>query len=48
MAEIVVPNINSPSKKDQKKLSELGAYIKEIEPLMKDFELYKESSTQFN
>ena len=48
MAEIVVPNINSPSKKDQKKLSELGAYIKEIQPLMKDFELYKESSTQFN
>ena len=48
MAEIVVPNINSPSKKDQKKLSELGAYIKEIEPLMKDFELYKEASTQFN
>lgn len=48
MAEIVVPNINSPSKKDQKKLSELGAYIKEIQPLMKDFELYKEASTQFN
>ena len=48
MAEIVVPNINSPSKKDQKKLSELGAYIKEIQPLMKDFELYKEASVKFN
>jgi len=48
MAELVVPNVNSPSKKDQKKLSELGAYIKKLEPMMKDFELYKEASAQFN
>jgi hypothetical protein len=48
MAEFVVPNINSPSKKDQKKLNELGAYIKKLQPLMTDFELYKEASTQFN
>ena len=45
MAELVVPNINSPSKKDQKKLSELGAYIKKMQPLMKDLELYQEAST---
>ena len=48
MAELVVPNINSPSKKDQKKLNELRGYIKQLQPLMKDFELYKEASTQFN
>ena len=48
MAELVVPNVKSPSKKDQKKLNELGAYIKEIQPLMKDFELYQEASAQFN
>jgi hypothetical protein len=45
MAEHVVPNIHSPSKKDQKKLNELGAYIKSLQPLMSDFELYKEAST---
>jgi hypothetical protein len=48
MAELVVPNIDSPSKKDQKKLSELRAYIKKLQPMMKDFELYKEASAQFN
>lgn len=47
MAELVVPNIDSPSKKDQKKLSELGSYIRKLQPLMKDFELYKEASEQF-
>lgn len=46
MAELVVPNISSPSKKDQKKLNELGAYIKQLQPLMTDFELYKEASAQ--
>ena len=45
MTELVVPDTGSPSKKDQKKLTELGAYIKELEPLMKDLELYKEAST---
>lgn len=48
MAELVVPNISSPSKKDQKKINELGAYIKKLQPLMKDFELYQEASTEFN
>ena len=48
MAELVVPNINSPSKKDQKKLIELRTYTKQLIPLMKDFELYKEASNQFN
>jgi len=47
MAELVVPNIDSRSKKDQKKLNELGAYIKKLEPMMTDFELYKEASAQF-
>ena len=46
MAELVVPNIDSRSKKDQKKLNELGAYIKKLEPMMTDFELYKEASAQ--
>ena len=45
MAELVVPNIDSPSKKDQKNLNELRAYIKKLQPLMKDLELYKEAST---
>ncbi|TXB65843.1 hypothetical protein FRY74_04550 [Vicingus serpentipes] len=45
MGEIVVPNINAPSKKDQKKLSELGAYIKQLQPLMKDLDLYQQAST---
>jgi len=45
MPELVVPNIASPSKKDQKKLQELGAYIRKIQPLMKDLELYQEAST---
>ncbi len=44
MAELVVPNIDSPSKKDQKKLQELGAYIRKLQPLMKDLDLYKEAS----
>ena len=46
MADLVVPNIDSPSKKDQKKLSELGSYIRKLQPLMKDFDLYKEASAQ--
>ncbi len=46
MAELVVPNIASPSKKDQKKLSELTSYIRKLQPLMKDLELYKEASAQ--
>jgi hypothetical protein len=46
MAELVVPNINSPSKKDQKKMNELTGYIKKLKPLMKDLELYKEASAQ--
>lgn len=45
MAELVVPNIDSPSKKDQKKLNELGVYIRKLQPLMKNLELYKEAST---
>jgi len=45
MAELVVPNIDSPSKKDQKKLNELGVYIRKLQPLMKDLELYQEAST---
>jgi hypothetical protein len=45
MAELVVPNINSPGKKDQKKLNELTAYVKQLQPLMKDLELYQEAST---
>lgn len=44
MAELVVPNIDSPSKKDQKKLNELGTYIRKIQPLMKDLELYQQAS----
>jgi len=44
MAEFVVPNLNSPSKKDKHKLLELGAYIKKLQPLIKDIELYKEAS----
>ncbi len=44
MAELVVPNIASPSKKDQKKLNELGAYIRKLQPLMKDLELYQQAS----
>ena len=44
MAELVVPNISSPSKKDQKKLNELGLYIRKIQPLMKDLELYQQAS----
>ena len=44
MAELVVPNIQSPSKKDQKKLNELGLYIRKLQPLMKDLELYQEAS----
>jgi len=46
MAELVVPNIDSPSKKDQKKLSELGTYIRKLQPLMKYLELYQEASAQ--
>lgn len=48
MSELVVPNINSPSKKDQKKMAELRTYTKQLIPLMKDFELYKEASNQFS
>ena len=44
MTELVVTNMGSPSKKDQKKLNELGVYIKGLEPLMTDLELYKEAS----
>ncbi|MGB0887145.1 MAG: hypothetical protein ACPGSL_03385 [Vicingaceae bacterium] len=44
MAELIVPNIDSPSKKDQKKLNELSLYIKKLLPTMKDLELYKEAS----
>lgn len=44
MAELVVPNIDSPSKKDQKKLNELGAYIRKLQPLMKDLELYQKAA----
>jgi hypothetical protein len=45
MAELIVPNIDSPSKKDQKKLNELTAYIKQLQPLMKDLKLYQEASS---
>ncbi|MDA9563068.1 hypothetical protein N9R81_00170 [Flavobacteriales bacterium] len=45
LGEHIMGNIASPSRKDQKKLNELGAYLKQLEPLMTDFELYKEAST---
>jgi hypothetical protein len=44
MAEFVVPSSGSPSKKDKQKLMELGAYIKKLQPLMKNLDLYKEAS----
>jgi len=48
MAELVVPNIDSPSKKDQKKLNELGVYIRKLQPQMKDLELYQQASALMN
>jgi hypothetical protein len=48
LSELVVPNINSPSKKYQKKMAEIRTYTKQLIPLMKDFELYKEASNQFS
>ena len=45
MAEFIVPSSGSPSKKDKQKLMELGAYIKKLQPLMKNLDLYKEAST---
>lgn len=45
VGEFIMGNINSPSKKDQKKLNELGAYLKHLEPLAKDLDVYKEAST---
>lgn len=45
MPEFIVANSNSPSKKDQKNMNELTAYIKQIQPLMKDLELYQEASS---
>jgi hypothetical protein len=44
LGEVIMSTINSPSKKDQKKLNELGAYLKQLEPLMKDLDMYKEAS----
>jgi len=44
MAEIVMPK-GTPGKKDKQKFMELGAYIKKIQPLMKNLDLYKEAST---
>ena len=45
MAEFIVSSSGSPSKKDKQKLMELGAYIKKLQPLMKNLDLYKEAST---
>jgi len=45
MPEFIVENINSPSKKDKNKLIELGSYLKKLEPLLTNMELYKEAST---
>jgi hypothetical protein len=45
MAEFVVPSSGSPSKKDKQKLMELGAYIKKLQPLMKNLDLYKEAAS---
>lgn len=45
MAEIVMPATGSPSKKDKQKLMELGAYIKKLQPLLKNMDLYKEAAT---
>ena len=42
MAEFIVPSSGSPSKKDKQKLMELGAYIKKLQPLMRNLDLYKE------
>ena len=44
MAEFVFPSSGSPSKKDKQKLMELDAYIKKLQPLMKNLDLYKEAS----
>jgi hypothetical protein len=45
LGELIMGNISSPGKKDQKNLNELGAYLKHLEPLMTNFELYKEASS---
>ena len=45
MSEFILPSSGSPSKKDKQKLMELGAYIKKLQPLMKNLDLYKEAST---
>jgi hypothetical protein len=45
MAEFIVPSSGSPSKKDKQKLMELGAYIKKLQPLMKNLDLYKEAAS---
>lgn len=45
LGEVIMSSIKSPSRKDQQRLNELGAYLKQLEPLMTDFELYKEAST---
>ena len=45
MAEFIVPSSGSPSKKDKQKLMELDSYIKKLQPLMKNLDLYKEAST---
>lgn len=45
MTEFIMTTAGSPSKKDQKRINELGAYIKKIEPLMTNLDLYKEAST---
>lgn len=44
MAEFIVPSSGSPSKKDKQKLMELGGYIKKLQPLMKNLDLYKEAA----
>lgn len=43
IGEHIVSSIKSPSRKDQKRLNELGAYIKQLEPQMQDLELYKQA-----
>ena len=45
MAEFIVSSSGSPSKKDKQKLMELGAYIKKLQPLMKNLDLYKEAAS---
>lgn len=45
VGEHIMSTIDNPNKKDQKRLQELGLYIKELEPKMKNLDMYREAST---